>query len=166
VDREPGGRRPVVRSTPVGLPFQVYVERRLGTGSPWTQTWRVLVRPFLAPSLSDFWSLWNPVWSWHLQRWCYRPLRRRMPRATAALLTFIASGLAHNLLAWAVSGRFSPLTTVFFGVLGIVVLGAESLGWTYVWLPRSARPAIVIGHLWACLWAARSICRLCGWPTP
>jgi D-alanyl-lipoteichoic acid acyltransferase DltB (MBOAT superfamily) len=59
----------------------------------------VLVRPLAAPSLAEFWRTWNPVWSYYLAAWCYRPVRRVLPHAAAVMVTFTASGHAHNLLA-------------------------------------------------------------------
>src|SRR3954454_9350235 len=82
------------RREPIAFPS--YLEQRLGRGSAWQQGWRVLVRPFYAGSVTEFWRLWNPVWSWCLHEWVYAPVSRVVPRPLAVMVTFTASGLVHN----------------------------------------------------------------------
>ena len=144
----------------------VFVRRRLGSGSVWSQAGQVLVAPFLAPSLSAFWSLWNPVWYWCLHRWCYRPLRRRVPRGPAVLATFVASGVVHNALAVVMSGPPSLFPTVWFTCVGLVVVGSEGLRWGYGSLPRLVRPVPVLCHLWLSYWGAGLLCDFWGWSRP
>jgi hypothetical protein len=130
--------------------FRDYVKRRLGPGPSWRQTWRVLAGPFFAQTLSGFWTLWNPVWSWCLHEWFYRPARRHLPRSVAVLLTFVASGLIHNALAVALSGRVSPFTTLYFTFLGTVVVLTEVVGLRLSWLPPPLRAAAIVGYLIGC----------------
>ena len=72
--------------------LRTYLDYRLGRDQPWwRQTYNVLVQPLAAPSLAEFWRTWNPVWSYYLAAWCYRPVRRVLPHAAAVMVTFTAS---------------------------------------------------------------------------
>jgi hypothetical protein len=94
---------------------------------------RSIERAFTAPTLGAFWHYWNPVYGYFLGRYCYRPLRRRMPHAAAFVATFAISGFAlHDLLFWpgqlAVGGRPAfPVVTVAFIVVALAVLVTDAL---------------------------------------
>lgn len=94
---------------------------------------RSIGRAFSAPTFSEFWYYWNPVYGYVLARYCYRPLRRRLPRAIAVIVTFAASGFfLHDLIllpaAVALGGlKFFPVVTVAFVVISLVILATEAL---------------------------------------
>jgi hypothetical protein len=130
---------------------QAYLDHRLGRGRPWRrQTYDVLVGPLLAPSFAGFWRLWNPVWGYYLLYWCYRPARRMLPRAAAVLVTFTASGLAHNLLAVALSRRVNPFVTVWFTLYGVVAVVSDASGMDLSRFPGPARVAVNLAYLVGC----------------
>jgi hypothetical protein len=131
-----------------------YVDRRIGPGPAWRQTYEVLVVPFLAESLSEFWRRWNPVWGYWLARLFYQPLRSRIPRPVAVLLTFVASGVVHNLLAVLLTGRLSLFTTLFFALLGSGVVIADLLHVRFTALPRPLRVPLHLGYLRGVFWLA------------
>ena len=144
-----GGARSARGREPVSL--QAYLDHRLGRGRPWwRQTYDVLVGPLLAPSFAGFWRLWNPVWGYYLLYWCYRPARRVLPRAAAVLMTFAASGLAHNLLAVALSRRVNPFVTVWFTLYGVVAVVSDALGMDLSRFPGPVRVAVNLAYLAGC----------------
>ena len=131
--------------------LRTYLDYRLGRNQPWwRQTYNVLVQPLAAPSLAEFWRTWNPVWSYYLAAWCYRPVRRVLPHAVAVMVTFTASGLAHNLPAALLSHRLNPFVTVWFMVYGAVTVASEALHMDLSRLPAPARVVVNLAYLIGC----------------
>ena len=132
-----------------------YINHRLGTTSK-EQAINFLGKPFGAKSLAEFWQYWNPVWNYYLYYYCYKPLRKYLPRWTCVLLTFFLCGLLHDLpisiLSYAVSGRPPFFTITFFlAINGILVVLTEKLNLRLVrvpifwrWLTHSA--ILLVGY--------------------
>jgi hypothetical protein len=138
-------------STRQRIPLRTYLDYRLGRGQPWwRQTYTVLVRPLAAPSFAEFWRTWNPVWGYYLSVWCYRPARRVLPHTAAVMVTFTASGLAHNLLAALLSHRLNPFVTVWFVLNGAVTVTSEALRMDLSRLPAPARVVVNLAYLIGC----------------
>jgi hypothetical protein len=94
--------------------------------------------------VAGFWRYWNPVWSYYLSYFCYRPLRRRVRRPLAVWLTFLVCGVVHDLPfvvgASLVGGVGRSFTlTVFFGLTGSLVLLTEHLGIRFAGSPNPAK---------------------------
>jgi hypothetical protein len=133
------------------IPLRTYVDYRLGGDQPWwRQSYNVLARPLTAPSFAAFWRHWNPVWSYHLYYWCYKPARRVLPHPAAVMATFTASGLAHNLLAVAVSHRLNPFVTVWFVLYGAVTVASEALHMDLSRFPAPVRIVVNLAYLIGC----------------
>jgi hypothetical protein len=133
------------------LPLRTYLDYRLGRSQPWwRQTYNVLVRPLAAPSLAELWRTWNPLWGYYLTVWCYRPARRVLPYPAAAMVTFTASGLVHNLLAALLSHRLNPFVTVWFMLYGAVTVASEALHMDLSRLPPPARMVVNLAYLVGC----------------
>jgi hypothetical protein len=131
--------------------LRAYVDHYLGPGQPWwRRTWNALVRPLLAPSFAGFWRSWNPVWGYYLRFWCYRPARRALPRPASVLVTFTASGLAHNLIAVALSRRVNPFVTVWFVLYGAVTVVSDAFGMDTSRLPAPVRLLVNLAYLAGC----------------
>jgi hypothetical protein len=128
-----------------------YIEFRLGAGSH-AQLRNWLTRTWGAPSFSEFWLYFNPVYGYILAYWVYRPLRRALPRALAAWLTFIASGFfLHDLVGWIVGRRARyPEMTVYFGLLGLVAVVGRAVGMNMRRLPFLVRVAVHVLYLVGC----------------
>lgn len=56
----------------------------------------MLVKPFKADSLRKFWMYWNPGYGYYLLYYCYQPLRKIFPDWLSFILTFLLSGIAHD----------------------------------------------------------------------
>ena len=150
-----------------------FVELRLGRqASPAALLGEMLRRAFGASSFDRFWRFWNPVYGYGLYYWCYRPLRQRLPSAWCVLLTFAASGfLLHDLpFGWWVrlirffgAGPFPiPLVTLWFVLMGGLVLLCRGLRVDYGAWPFAGRAAINAGCVLAALLAALGLGRLAG----
>lgn len=62
-----------------------------------------------ATSVSDFWGKrWNQLVASILKRGVYGPMRRILPRAPAAIVTFLTSGLAHEYMLHVLSSARGP----------------------------------------------------------
>jgi hypothetical protein len=66
------------------------------------------------------------------------------------MVTFTASGLAHNLLATLLSHRFNPFVTVWFVLYGAVTVVSEALHMDLSRLPAWVRIVINLAYLIGC----------------
>lgn len=131
-----------------------YIEQRVGTTAG-EQAINLLAKPFGADSLAGFWRYWNPVWSYYLTYYCYRPLRDRMPRPLAVWLTFCICGLVHDLpfvaSALLIRQRSASFTlTMFFALTGGLVVLTDRLRIRFGALPNPVRWAVHVVTLIAC----------------
>jgi len=106
-----------------------YINHRLGATSR-EQAINFLGKPFGARSPAEFWQYWNPVWSYFLLFYCYRLLRRNLPRWLSVVLTFFFCGLVHDLpfgiLSYSTVGRPPFFTlTAFLTLNGLLVVLSE-----------------------------------------
>ncbi len=154
-------------STRPQLTLQAYVRRRLGDGSDLDRLGRMFSRSFGAGSFAAFWRYWNPVYSYYLDRFCYRPLRRWLPRPVAVICTFACSGFfLHDLpFWWGVSALRTcslpvPFVALWFATMGVVALAEARLGVGYAALPIRTRVALNALHIVATGLAAYAVTRL------
>ena len=62
-----------------------------------------------ATSVSNFWGQrWNRLVAFSLKRGIYGPVRRLLPKSPAAILTFLASGLAHEYMLFVLASARGP----------------------------------------------------------
>jgi hypothetical protein len=105
--------------------------------------------PLRSRSLSEFWSRrWNIGFSEMIAVLVHRPLRRATPR-TALYVSFLASGLLHELaISVPVRGGYG-LPTVYFLLQGALVIVEKQMRrepgrlWTFFWL---AAPLPLLFH--------------------
>jgi hypothetical protein len=108
------------------------------------------VRPFVSQSFAEFWRSWNPFVTYWLCLYCYRPIRRLLPRSLAILLTFGVSGfLVHDLAKTALVLRNIPGLGNIAGAMGFVdftapignvaALGLRFNGSAFTSIPTSDR---------------------------
>ena len=131
-----------------------YLRYRLGEGNDVELLKAMIARAFTARSFSDFWRYWNPVYGYALDRWCYRPLHRVLPRPVAVVLTFTACGfLLHDVpFGWAITfattGRVSfPLIGAWFLLIGLAVVAGEALRLDFRRLGSPCRVLLHVAHL-------------------
>ena len=91
----------------------------------------MLQRAFGAGSFANFWKYWNPIWSYYLSRFIFKPLKRVFPTALATILTFSISGLIHDLAVMVLKSKISFLLSYWFTLMGILVVAGELLKINY-----------------------------------
>jgi hypothetical protein len=137
-----------------GITVTEYVRRRLGEGDGITLLTVMIRRSFGASSFGEFWRYWNPLYGYYLYRLCYRPLRTFLPRFVCLVATFAFCGfILHDLpFGWsvglAVANRIPfPFVTVWFVLIGIVVVIAEATSLNMAGTPFFVRASVNAGHL-------------------
>ncbi|MEW6306668.1 MAG: DCC1-like thiol-disulfide oxidoreductase family protein [Verrucomicrobiota bacterium] len=114
--------------------------------------------PLLATSLGDFWgNRWNRGFHYLAYAWIFKPLVRRHGLVPAMLMTFLASGLVHDLVISLPAGAGYGLPTLYFVAQGFGVLlersrlgrrlglGHGVVGWLFVFV-FTAGPAFRLFH--------------------
>ena len=133
--------------------FVRYIEFRLGS-TPGAQFVNFLWRPFASATLANFWRDWNPVWSYYLTYFVYRPLRRFFPHWLSILFTFMISGCIHGLLAGILTRNSLPIfgATLWFAFLGCLVIGTERWQFSFACIPKGLRWIVhittIVGTNW------------------
>jgi len=82
----------------------------------------MLGRSFGARSFAGFWQHWNPIFGYYLGKYIFVPLKRVLPPYVALVLTFIVTGITHDLVTIAVRQNVAFLFTPWFLFLGIGVV--------------------------------------------
>ena len=82
----------------------------------------MLKKSFTASNFRSFWNAWNPIYSYVLMYFIYKPIRRILPRPLAVVITFIANGLFHDLMVFLILGRSDLVITKLFLVYGLMVV--------------------------------------------
>ena len=105
------------------LSLSDYVKRRNGVPLGDSRSMRnMFSRAFGAKSFPDFWRYWNPIWSYYLSRNVMKPLNTFLPQSLAIALTFIVSGLIHDVAVSIIKWKTIFLFTPWFGVMGLIVV--------------------------------------------
>jgi hypothetical protein len=135
-----------------------YINHRLGATSE-EQAINFLGKPFGARSLAEFWQYWNPVWSYFLLFYCYRLLRRNLPRWLSVVVTFLFCGLLHDLpfgiLSYSKVGRPPFFTlTAFLTLNGLLVVLSEKVRFRLTRIPTGFRWLTHVTILTMCYLAA------------
>jgi len=84
----------------------------------------MIARSLGAGKFSIFWKYWNPIWSYYLGKYIFKPLKIIFPPALSVILTFAFSGFLHDLIIMLLRWNFELLLTPWFLLMGFcVVLG-------------------------------------------
>ncbi len=161
--KAPAAPRPALVRHKRRRSLNAYLERLLGHGSA-TQARTWLLRSFGARSFSEFWRYWNPVYGYFLHYYCYKPLRRRLPRPAAVWLTFVACGFfLHDAPGWMLARhvRFPEMTAIFM-VFGAGVIMAEALKIDLARMPLPIRIVVNAAYLVGSWEVAHLLTRLAG----
>jgi len=82
----------------------------------------MLYNALRANSFSSFWRYWNPIWSYYLRYFVYRPLRTIFPEKVAIIATFLVSGSIHDIAVLLITGQRSIIITLWFSIMAFVVV--------------------------------------------
>ena len=111
--------------------LQKYIDFKLGRGEELEQLKVMVKKSFQAASFRQFWQYWNPVYSYFLAKYIYKPVKGMLPDSLAVLLTFTASGfLLHDLpimiFVFSITGKLLSFpVTIYFLLLGLTVIIGE-----------------------------------------
>ena len=124
------------------LTLRAYVRRRNGVplGAPGSLS-NMLRRSLGAGTFAGFWRFWNPIWGYGLGRFVNAPLARVLPASIALVVTFVVSGLLHDVAISLVKLRVFCFFTPWFALLGLLVVATEALRFDWSrgpWLVRAA----------------------------
>lgn len=114
------------------LGLRQYVKRRNGVPLGHSQSLgNMFRRAFGARSFDGFWVYWNPIWSYYLARFVFRPCAAKVGEKLGYWFTFIVSGALHDVIVGLVVGEAIFTFTPFFAVLGATALGFKVTGYRY-----------------------------------
>ena len=111
------------------LTLSEYVRRRNGVPLGASGSLRnMLQRSFGAKSFDGFWQYWNPIFGFYLGKYVFVPLKKFSPPYVALVLTFVVTGIVHDLVTMAVRQEVAFLFTPWFLFLGIGVVLSKVIG--------------------------------------
>jgi len=111
---------------------------------------RNLRNAFGADSPKKFWKYWNPIWGYYLASYVYLPLKNYLPAGLAVFITFAVSGALHDLAIGLLGRGWQGFITLWFLLMGLVVVVSGALGVRYAGLSFVGRVAMNGGHLAIC----------------
>ncbi len=109
----------------------------------------MLKRSFFADTFGTFWKNWNPLFSYYLLYFCYRPLRTIFPHSLSIIFTFAVSGFIHDLAASMIRLNIICLFTPTFTLFGIYIIIENFLDWninsSFIWLKPIYHVFLIVG---------------------
>ena len=111
----------------------------------------MLIRSLGAGSFSMFWKYWNPIWSYYLGKYIFKPLKKVFPPTISLLVTFTFSGFLHDLAIMLLIWDIKLLLTPWFLLMGICVILGDYLKIDYSKNPWIIRALINILIIFSCL---------------
>jgi hypothetical protein len=104
-----------------------------------------------AGSFAEFWRYWNPIFSYYLGRYVFKPSKRILPPALSLILTFIICGALHDAVSILFRGSFALLFTPWFLFMGLGVVIGNITGLEYSGQRWIFRAVINVFYIGACL---------------
>ena len=117
----------------------------------------MVYRSLGAGKFSIFWKYWNPIWSYYLGKYIFKPLKKILPPALSLILTFGFCGFLHDLVIILLRWNFELLLTPWFLLMGFcVVLGdyAKIDYSKFTWIIRASINILIIS---SCLFIAYQV---------
>ena len=118
-----------------------YIKKRNGVSIGSSKSLRNnLYRSLGAKNFSTFWNYWNPIFGYYLGKFVFKPFKIIFPVAISLMLTFIICGLIHDAVTTIFRGKISFFFTIWFSIMGFVVLITKYLKHNYskkIWIIRS-----------------------------
>lgn len=103
-----------------------YVKKRNGVPLGASNSLRnMMVRSLGAGKFSKFWIHWNPIWSYFLGLYIFKPLKIIFPFSLSLILTFTFCGFLHDLVIMLLRWNFELLLTPWFLLMGFCVILGE-----------------------------------------
>lgn len=133
--------------------LEAYTYYRTGSTKVSLIVRNMFLKPFLTSSLRSFWKYWNPSWGYYLLFYSYKPFKTIFPPWAALILTFIISGLFHDMIyilpmmIMNGAGFVFPFITVWFVIIAIGILLTEYLALNFKSINKTFRPILHLGFL-------------------
>lgn len=124
----------------------------------------MLRRSFGAASFAGFWRYWNPVFGYGLGKYVFAPLKRFLPSTLALILTFVACGALHDLVAISIRGTATFPFSAWFLMLGVGVVLGNASGMDLSRKPWALRASLHLAYLVVCLVVSIVARRMLGIP--
>jgi len=125
-----------------------YVKKRNGVPLGASNSLRnMMIRSLGAGKFSQFWIYWNPIWSYYLGKYIFKPLKRIFPPALSLILTFAFCGFLHDLAIMSLRWNFELLLTPWFLIMGFCVVLGEYAKIDYskfTWIIRASINLLII----------------------
>jgi alginate O-acetyltransferase complex protein AlgI len=112
---------------------------------------RLFVNPLASRTLGEFWGRrWNLAFHAVAKDYVFRPASRRWGPGAGVLLTFVFSGVLHELLLSVPAGGGYGLPFAYFVLHGVLVMAERRFGlggrvWTLFWV---LAPSPLLFHPW------------------
>ena len=128
-----------------------YIEKRNGVPLGSSHSLRnMMLRSLGAGQFSTFWKYWNPIWSYYLGRYIFKPLKMVFPPALSLILTFIVCGFVHDMVIMLIRWDFVLIFTPWFLIMGVCVVIGDLIRLDYSIFPWIARAIINIAIISGC----------------
>lgn len=110
----------------------------------------MLNRSLGAGSFALFWKYWNPIWSYYLAKFFFKPLKTFLPSSLALIITFCASGLIHDFVIMLLRKQIALLFTPWFFLMALCVVFGEWIQLDYARFSWAVRALINVAIISAC----------------
>ena len=135
-----------------------YVKKRNGVPLGASNSLRnMMIRSLGAGKFSIFWVYWNPIWSYYLGKYIFKPLKIIFPPALSLILTFVFCGFLHDLVIMLLRWNFELLLTPWFLLMGFCVVLGDYAKIDYSKLTWVIRASINILIISICLFIAYQV---------
>jgi len=105
---------------------------------------------FFSKTFREFWTNWNPLWSYFLIFYSYKPMRKVISKAPALILTFVVSGFLHDLFVMLLLQKIYFLFSLIFLLIGIFTLTEQILKINLKGISKYLRPLYHCGIIIIC----------------
>lgn len=144
--------------------YRAYEKRKMGSGRhPFHRLAHMIQQSFMAERFARFWQNWNPLFSYYLLYFVYRPLRNFLSRPLALLGTFALSGGIHDLAAMLILRRLHLTFTLTFTGFALFQILEEALGLHLKASPSWIRPLYHLTLILLSYFLARELSLILGW---
>ena len=126
-----------------------YIKKRNGVPLGANNSLRNMIfRSLGAGKFSTFWKYWNPIWSFYLGKFVFKPIKTILPPSLSLILTFGFCGLLHDAVIMLIRWKFTLLFTPWFLIMGlwVIISNFTKLDYSmYRWINRAIINILIIG---------------------
>ena len=100
----------------------------------------MMIRSLGAGMFSTFWKYWNPIWSYYLGKFVFKPLKYFLPTSLSLILTFCICGFLHDFVIMLYRWELTLLFTPWFLIMGLWVVISDFVKLDYsksLWINRA-----------------------------